>query len=585
VTASPSSAVTNPPATSRLSRCGPLLIAALTLAVILASGERGLFEWRIAEAPGITLDEGFNVATGVYLVRNLEANGLGSIHPATIREVYGSPNYNPDHPPLGRWAIGFVHEWLGCPDNVPFAESSARPASAIAFALTVLLVGGFIQKWHGRLAGCVSAAAVALLPRQFAHAHLAALETWIGLTYALCVFIVADRCRPDDRRYRGFIWGGFAFGLGLLTKIQAVFLGPAIALWAVFYWRTKAIPRVALFGIVGLLVFFAGWPWLWLDPLKHLKDYFASTTVRQTLYCYYWGQRWADRDVPWHYPWVIFAVTTPLATHLLSLCGLFAGGVWRAGGVNPLIERRKTVDREISRLTPAARQIASDETIPLPTESPRRRIDPRTHLILWSIAIPLLVFTIPGIRVYDGERLFGVVFPLWAALAGIGAKALRDNWRIPNGILATSLTLAFATAVYRIAALNPCQLSYYNLITGGLSGADHLGFERSYWMEGLTDSFQREIVSKIPAGTRIDVAPVLHPVYLPQLLNQSPILQSAGIALSAYDDKQPNGSKYVLHFHRQADPWASLTPPPAGTKVIAELKRAEVPLVTLLKLP
>jgi hypothetical protein len=532
-------------------RWWPLVIAALSLALVLSTGDGGFLGLRLGEAPGVTLDEGFNVAMGVYLVRSLREEGLGIVHPATVREVYGSANYNPDHPPLGRWALGIVHEALSRDDDVPFREVDARPASALAFALTVLLVGVFVQRWSGSFAGAVSALVVAFLPRQFGHAHLASLETFIGLAYTACVLVTADRCLPKAglSGWRGFALAGVLFGLALLTKIQAVFLAPAVALWALSQWSWKAIPRVALFGAVGLAVFFVGWPWLWLDPLAHLKEYLARTTDRQTLYCYYLGERWADRDVPWHYPWVMFAVTLPLGSHVLAALGAW----WRS---------------------------ADDSQ---GADAPRSPwIDPRIQLVLSAVAIPLVVFSVPGIRVYDGERLFCVVFPLWGALAGFGAQRLASRFgqRTASGLAA----LVVVASMIGGAVLHPFQLSYSSAAVGFFPGADRLGFERSYWMEGLTESFQREIVASVPRGSRIDVAPVLHPVYLPHLERQSPILREAGITLHPYDDKQAGGSQYVLHFWRKADPWQSLDPPPLGTKVLAEVRRLGVPLVTLLEL-
>ncbi len=556
-------------------RSGPAIVAVVALAAVLVSGERGNFGLQLAEAPGLTLDEGFNVATGVYLVRSLQQDGLGSLHPDTVREVYSSPNYNPDHPPLGRWALGFVHEWLAGDEAAAFNEFAARPASAIAFALTVFIVGWFLQKWFGPLAGTFAAFATAILPRQFAHAHLAVLEAFIGLTYAACVLVTADRCRPSSSNgsgYRGFALAGFFLGLALLTKIQAVFLGPAVGLWALTQWRLKAIPRVALFGAVGLAFFFVGWPWLWLDPLAHLKEYFARTTERQALYCFYWGERWADRDVPWHYPWVMFAVTAPIGLHLLAAWGVLRSSL-ASGRCEPAV----------ASLGVVRRLAAEAQGADAPRSPGRYAIDARIQLILWAIAVPLVVFTLPGIRVYDGERLFGVVFPLWAGLAGAGAAAIRQ--RFPTRRTGAILAVILAAQAHGLLTLNPFQLSYYSAITGGQAGADRLGFERSYWMEGLTESFQREIVANVPRGARIDVAPVLHPVYLPHVLSKSPILQAADITLTAYDDKRPGGSRFVLLFQRKADPWGSLSPPPEGTRVLAEAKRGGVPLVTLYQLP
>jgi len=545
----------------RLRRCGPLIVALVTLATVLLTGQRGLFGLRLAEAPGLTLDEGFNVAMGVYLVRSLEQDGLGSLHPDTVKDVYGSSDYNADHPPLGRWALGFVHEALERNSKLPFSEFDARPAAGIAYALTVLVCGWFVQKWYGPLAGTIAAVSMAVLPRQFAHAHLASLETFIGLTYAICVFVTADRCRPREGSsgWRAFTVAGVLFGLALLTKIQAVFLGPAVGLWALWQWKLKAVPRVALFGVVGLLVFFVGWPWLWLDPLGHLKEYFARTTERSELYCYYWGERWKDWEVPWHYPSVIFTLTVPIGIHLLTLTGIFG-------------------NRHLNVAVESAHQGAD-----APRSPGRLSIDPRVQLVLWAFFVPMVVFAIPGIRVYDGERLFGVVYPLWAALAGVGAAVVLHRGSQRRLKIAMATLLIFQTLGHFV--MNPFQLSYYNFLVGGPTGADRLGFERTYWMEQLTESFQREIVSQVPRGSRIDVAPVLHPVYLPHLLSQSPILQEAGITLEAYDDKKSGGSKYVLLFHRRADPWESLDLPPEGTKVLAEVRRAAVPLATLMELP
>jgi hypothetical protein len=441
----------------------------------------------------------------------------------------------------------------------------------VAFALTVLIAGWFIQKWRGAVAGCAAAFAVAVLPRQFAHAHLASLETFIGLTYAACVFVTADCCTRTEGtpRLRSFAWAGLFFGLALLTKIQAVFLGPAVGLWALSQWRLKAIPRVALFGAIGLLVFFLGWPWLWLDPLHHLKEYFARTTERQTLYCFCWGERWADTDVPWHYPWVMFAVTVPLGLHLLAGLGLVGRG--------PATPAARQEPRP-----PEGQRTPQDQGADAPRSPGRLLIEPRVQLVLWSIAVPLLVFTLPGIRVYDGERLFGIVFPLWGALAGVGVAAVVR--RFPGRPARALLVLLLAGQAWGAVSLNPFGLSYYNALTGGLAGADRLGFERTYWMEGLTESFQREIVDKVPRGSRIDVAPVLHPVYLPHLLIESPILRNAGIMLAAYDDKRPGGSNHVLHFHRKADPWESLESLPEGTQLLAEVSCKGVPLLSLYQL-
>jgi hypothetical protein len=537
------------------------LAASFAFAAVLLSSGREVLRGAVADGPGITLDESFNIETGIYLVRSLNAYGLAFLHPRTIKEVWGAREYNPDHPPLGRWALGLVHDWNADPNRPVIQDAAARPASAVAFAITVFLVAWYAAKWFGASAGTIAGLALLFMPRQFGHAHLASLETLIALTYSWCVLWVADQWRfssdgPQPKqlpRQRIAIVGGILWGLALLTKIQAVFIAPAVGLWAIWRFGPRVLTRLAVFGVVGFVVFFAGWPWLWLDPLGHLKEFFARTTERPTLYCFYWGERWADRDVPWHYPWVMFAVVVPLGLQLLGLLGV------------------------VSRWNDS----------PAESDHVRGCRDARLQLVLLAMLVPLAVFSVPGIRVYDGERLFGVVFPLWAVVMGRGGALL---WRyaihrlpVPTGGLVVAALIAVQG--WGILAYHPCQLSFYSLAVGGLSGADRLGFERTYWADSLTDSFQRRIVEAVPRGSTIDVAPVLHPFYLSHLLEQSPILTAAEIQLAAYDDKQPGRSRYVLMFHRKADPWGSLLPPPEGTETLAEMKRGDVPLATVYRLP
>ncbi|HLQ44294.1 MAG TPA: hypothetical protein VK137_06170, partial [Planctomycetaceae bacterium] len=207
---------------------------------------------KLFEGPGPTLDESFNVQMGVYQWSVLREYGLALLHPDSVREAFGpESNYNPDHPPLGRMWIGFWHDvvmWLFPPaehspnqNGIRFVTDCARVGSATAFALTVFLIGVFATKWYGRTAGVVAAVSLVLMPRVFAHAHLAALETFMNLTYSATILAVAHwwRVKRDaehvnvaasrseansPRGARRLSWvipalTGILFGLALLSKI------------------------------------------------------------------------------------------------------------------------------------------------------------------------------------------------------------------------------------------------------------------------------------------------------------------------------------------------------------------------------
>ncbi|NOX54152.1 MAG: 4-amino-4-deoxy-L-arabinose transferase [Planctomycetes bacterium] len=525
------------------------------------------------EGPGLTVDETFNIQQGAYLVQAVRIYGLGLLHPASVREVFGSPPFLPDHPPLGRLWIGLWHEGLRTlfgPDRFPsrFSPTCARTASAAAFALLVFLVGVFAGRWYGPLAGTVAALALVLMPRLFGHAHLAALETFVGLTYTAATLAVAHWWTPrppqapeaqpqahadkdtsspaplgDPPSWRVASMAGLILGIALLSKIQAILLIPPICVWTLWHWRRRAIVPLAVWGAVGFVVFFIGWPWLWLDPVHHLTEYLGRTTQRATLSVWYMGQKFADREVPWHYPWVLFLVTVPIGLQALGTLGVVARtAAWR---------------------------------------------HPREQLLLTCMAFPLLLFSMPRIAVYDGARLFLVSFPLWAVFIGKGCEQARQwlRQRVNARSAGIVLTVVLACQGWGLLRMHPCYLSYYNAAVGGLGGASRLGFELTYWGDSITRGFLREVVRHVPPGTTIAVAPTLHEFQWGDLRDESPLLKGRDIRFAPYGTSQADRAVYLLVFFRKADLPRELRHPPAGGERLAEVRRCGVLLATLYASP
>ena len=522
---------------------GPMIVACLAfVAVGLTIDAAGDYPG-LMDGPGVTLDESFNVQMGVYQWNAIREYHVALFHPDSVREIFGPESkYNPDHPPLGRLWLGIWHDLirgLFPPADHPsmFVTDCARFGSASAFALTVFLVGAFAAQWYGRIAGTVAAVSLVLMPRVFSHAHLASLETFLNATYTLAILSVAHHwskhCYRDESAPTKTstprvpvsiaVWTGALFGLVLLSKIQAILIPPVVGAWALWHWRLRAAWPLMLFGVTGLVVFFVGWPWLWLDPAAHLREFFARTTSRAELHCYYFGQAWADKDVPWHYPFVMFAVTVPVGLHLLGLVGLMQPKrAWR---------------------------------------------QPREQLVLAAAVFPLILFALPGVAVYDGERLFLVSYPLWAMFIGRGAdyvwkwlesQAHGHRFRsFSNRYVRVSIAVIFLAAQGTgLVVTHPCQLSYYNLLVGGSAGADRLGFERTYWGDSVTRSFLTKVADVVPEGSTIAVAPVLHQFQLNELLMQSPILRARRIRLVAKSDERSNSNSRIdatLLFCRKAD--------------------------------
>ena len=509
---------------------GPAIISLVALCVITLTLDPADCRPALPEGPGITLDETFNVQMGVYLVDLApDEYGWEILNPFNLMDAFEAA-YNPDHPPLGRLWLGVFHrivQSVAPPaglDDAPFVTVSARFGSAVAFALTALFIGIFTGRRYGTVAGNAAALSLVLMPRVFGHAHLAALETVTNFVWTVTVLAAASLwtrgTRPSDR---AAVLVGILLGAALLTKMQAILLPPLIGLWALWHWRGRAIRPLAIFVSVGCLVFVAGWPWLWLDFPGNLIDYFGRTTQRSMLHVWYLGSSLVDRDVPWHYPIVLFASTLPVL--------ILAAGILGA----------------VSRTRSASDSDAAH------TNDYGRLSSPARTLILGSVLAPLVLFSLPGVTVYDGVRLFLIAFPGWAILAGLGFANVYRRLTAKSRLAGIILTLVFVAQSAGLFLYHPHWLSFYGVHVGGLRGAEAIGLQTTYWSDSFSRSFLAEIVRVAPRGSTVEIAPVMHPSQWTELHRQSPLLQRREIRVQAYADPVAPTGDFLAVFHRQAD--------------------------------
>ena len=585
------------------------LVAVLAwISIVIAIDPAGSYP-NMPEGPGLTVDEIFNVEQGVLLVEQAKALGWLNLVPGTSVEAFKPENhYLPDHPPLGRYWLGVHHHltwWLAPPFDPEglCVTACARTGSATAFALTVWMIGAFValrrngreppvfpsggRKSPGssihiprgsqsvsppeepgdsrpplgcdagaRWEGLFASLALVLMPRLYGHAHIASLETITNLTCTAAVLAIAhwwNGSTPPSRRIA--LLTGVVMGLALLTKIQAVLIPIPIIVWALWRWRTKAIMPLLIWGVTANVVFFALWPYLWLDPIGHYLEYLGRATDRSTIHCYYFGVRYADKAVPWHYPFVMFAVTVPLGLHVL--------GAWGASAVFGRQPLRFLLSG--GRESPGS---SSDSTVAPPTKAPltlipQSRGEGTRHsdwLLLACTVFPLIVFALPGVAVYDGERLFLTVFPLWAVFVGRGMRWLLEfilrranNWF-------TAGVASYACLAYLVVSqtgIRPANLCYYNELAFGQAGAERCGLELDYWGVGVTRELLSKLCDAVPPDSRIAITPTLHQFQADEYRRQSPIMRKRRITVVPYESLN-SPAEAVLVFRRRADvsvPW------------------------------
>lgn len=512
------------------------------------------------EGPGLTIDETFNVQQGVVLVQAVKEYGLGLLTPEGIRDVFSPPLHLPDHPPLGRWWLGLHHDlvWAIAPPHDPegpFVTACARAGSATAYALTILLVGCCATAWYGEWAGLMAALAFAFVPRMIGHAHLASLETCTNLTCTAATLAVASfwhTAHPPTWKVASLT--GVLLGLALLTKIQGVLLPIPIILWSLVMWRQRAIVPLLIWGGTGCLVFFLGWPWLWLDPVNHLRQYVSGATDRASLAVWLKGVNYTDQTVPWNYSLDYFWWTVPIKLQLIGLLGGLAKPLQPLppGHIrHPLLDGRMTA---------------------------------REPLLLAASLWPVWFFTLPGVPVYDCERLWLPALPLWLVLVGRGSEIMLRRFQkwfpkvapaLPALIVSLSLVQTVISARYA-----PVWLSFYGGTSSGLTGAAAMDLERNYWSDAITRGLLEDVVKNVPAGSRVGLTPMLHQFQAEEYWRQSPILRRHNVRLVPYDE-QDLSVIHVLVFQRRASlPKEFLEPSPNWIPV-SEIKVDGVTLAGL----
>jgi 4-amino-4-deoxy-L-arabinose transferase-like glycosyltransferase len=499
----------------------------VTLAVLLTLAD-----------PGLTIDEPLDVRPGRAYVAALVQQGWHFFDRRVVDRVFGD---NAEHPPLGRWLLGLASlgaqplevRFTGGLDPTGTYVLAGRVAPALVLGALVGLVTLAAARRYGAGAGFAAGYSLLAMPRVFAHGHLAALDTFLCFFWILAL-LTAEAAVRNRHPVAAGAAAGCALGLALLTKIHAWFLLPIVLAWACFRLGIRrGAAAWVVWAATGTILFFVGWPWLWYDTVGRVARFLGTGVHRMPLRVLYFGIVYDDFDVPWHYPWFYFAATVPVGLQALGTLGLVAA--WR-----------------------------------------NRRTDPFLLLLVGSIGVFLVLFS-TRIPVYDGERLFLVVFPLWAILvargfaaawACLGERLPRRwaRWSRP-GLVALLMAQAYGTAT-----LHPFGLSYYNLLVGGLPGAERCGLELTYW----SDAVDRVLLDDLTRRAAPNASAALVPTLYPQqgLLTTTRPLFDRGILLQ--DETAAPSADWVIISRRTAYWPGPLRNRIAGRQPVATRSRQRV---------
>lgn len=363
-----------------------------------------------------------------------------------------------------------------------------------------LALGGMylLLRWAGlgAVAAIFAPAALFFMPHVFGASHLLALD---APALATCFLAVAAGWWFVERGSLGrAILAGLAFGVALATKINGFFV-PVVVLPYAFAlrWR-RAASLFASYVVLGPLVFWLTWPWLWHNTLERLASYLAFHWHHWEIGVLYFGKIYTL--APWHYPLVMTAITTPPVTLLLALAGL-GGSVF--------------AQRRLVKRWRASGGGGADPAVPQSCASlPGTPADRLWSLAAWALVVNLVPNMLPSTPKYGGVRLFLPAMAWLAVLAAFAVQPLvewaRRGLRLHASqrwvASAVVLAVGLLPSVSYVAHFYPYELSAYNVFIGGLPGAAKAGFEPTYWGETYLQA-ARWLSQHAPEGAVVWIEP------------------------------------------------------------------------------
>lgn len=242
------------------------------------------------------------------------------------------------------------------------------------------------------------------------------------------------------------VWAGISLGISLATRADAVLILPvffipyAIQTIARKEWHIKDFK---LFGIIigaAMLTVFTVWPSLWQKPLVFFESFvFFLKNHGWNNEVLYFGQNFASRDLPWHYPFFYIFGTMPLIVFFAFAIGL------------PIaIKRSKAKILEYGLL------------ILLPT-------------------LRLLTALMPGATRYDGIRHYLFIFPALAAISALGFEFVLS--KVKNAKISSAIAaMIIVWIMLEFTKIYPYGDSYFNEIVRAVYPKNiERKLEMEYW--------------------------------------------------------------------------------------------------------
>lgn len=256
-------------------------------------------------------------------------------------------NYRPEHPPLAKLAFGFAISHLPETDEILDRDTSAPPVDILPYphykvARNLAAALGVAQVAALALLNPLAGLFLAVNTYTIKYTSQIMLEALPSLASAVCA--LAYMRYLASRRRGWLLLSAMALGVTAASKYLYVLAGVAVlADWLMriaqdkTHWR-REVARVAMWGALGVVVFFACNPYLWHDTIARLQGslfyhagYAESEHVKEA------GLTAGDVLARLFTPFIQRNVFLIALEPVVFLCALFgAARTWRAQRVMAL---------------------------------------------------------------------------------------------------------------------------------------------------------------------------------------------------------------------------------------------------------
>jgi hypothetical protein len=410
------------------------------------------------------------------LGKNLSEGRVGeSLNDKTIREAWYWNPYRVPHPPFSRFLSGVSNALFS-----RFIDKfvAYRLPSMLFFSAVIAVMYLWIKAAFGIKIALFTALLLILLPNLFAQAHFAMTDMPLTALW----FLAAYCFWKGIESWRWSVVLGIVWGLAIATKFPALLIPVPLILWAHIYHRRSYGNNVFAMMFLGPVFVVIVNPYLWHQTIGRFVMFVYGSVTRsyrwETNFAVYFRDTLlASSDLPWYYPFFMTGITIPEMILFSFVIGsLVAMRNWYT------------------------------ETVMV--------------LFLINALFIFCVGLFPGAVLHDVNRLMLPAMPFLAGLAGFGffvsaqwlsqkieRIAVSQRIRIRRNKVAAALALLIAgPSAVDLITFHPYELSYYNRLVGGLSGAYERGLEVTYLMESFTPEFLQYLNEKLPPNSVVNAS-------------------------------------------------------------------------------